>query len=190
MRSLPRQVRQVAACAFLVAALGLVGLVTIAPIAARISDLHEQIGAERTLLGRFAAVAAQHSQAAEYDRVGRSALESGAYLKGESEPLKVAALQTTLAGLAAANGVRFHSTRALSARERDQVRMIGVRVQFNAEIEQVRTLLHRIETHRPFLFIEGLQIQPVSPFSQRDPQQSGMLDVRLDVFGAMPGKKG
>ena len=39
----------------------------------------------------------------------------------------------------------LYSTRALPARERDEVRLIGVRVQFNADIEQVRALLHRIE---------------------------------------------
>lgn len=190
MRGLSRPVRQIAACALLVIAVALVALVTVVPFAGRVAELRDQIGAERVLLGRFAAVAAQQGQAAEHDRIGRSAVESGAYLKGESEPLKVAALQTALAGLAAANGVRFHSTRALSGRERDEVRLIGVRVQFTAEIEQVRALLHRIETHRPFLFIEGVQIQPVSPFSQRDPEQVGVLDVRLDVFGAMPGRKG
>ena len=42
-------------------------------------------------------------------------------------------------------------------------------MQFNARIEQVRALLHQIEAARPFLFVEALQIQPVSPFSQRDP---------------------
>jgi hypothetical protein len=54
----------------------------------------------------------------------------------------------------------------------------------------VRALLHRIETSRPFLFVEAMQMQPVSPYSQRDPEQTGVLDVRLDVFGAIPHKKG
>jgi hypothetical protein len=190
MRGLSRPVRQIVALALLAGALALAALVTVVPFAGRVAGLREEIDSERRLLGRFAAVAAQQDQAAEHDRVGRAAIESGAYLKGESEALKVAALQTTLAGLAAANGVRFHSTRALSGRERDDVRLIGVRVQFNAEIEQVRALLHRIETHRPFLFVDGVQVQPVSPFSQRDPEQTGVLDVRLDVLGAMPGRKG
>ena len=93
--------------------------------------------------------------------------------------------------MAGANRVRFYQhAGAAGARERDDVRLIGVRVQFNADIEQLRALLYRIEAHRPFLFVEALQVQPISAFSQRDPEQTGMLDVRLDVFGAMPGKKG
>jgi hypothetical protein len=33
-------------------------------------------------------------------------------------------------------------------------------------------------------------VQPVSAFSQRDPELAGVLDVRLDIFGAIPGRKG
>lgn len=190
MQRLSQPGRQFAAIALLAVALGLVALVMVVPFTARVAGLREQVEAQRVLLGRFVEVAAQESQAAEYDRIGRSALDSGAYLKGESEALIAAGLQTVLAELAAANRVRFHSTRALPGRERDEARLIGVRVQFNAEIEQVRALLYRIETHRPFLFVEALQIQPVSPYSQRDPEQAGVLDVRLDVFGAISGKKG
>jgi len=32
-------------------------------------------------------------------------------------------------------------------------------------------------------------VRPVSPFSQSSPELNGMLDVRLDVFGAPPAKK-
>lgn len=186
---LSRPVRRFVAVALLVAVVAVVALVTVVPFAVRVSDLQERIEAERVLLGRFAAIVAQEGEAAEFDRVGQAAASSGAYLKGESEALKAAALQTMLTEIAAANRIRFHSTRTLSPRERDETRLIGVRVQFNARIEQVRALLHRIEASRPFLFVEGLQIQPVSPFSQRDPEQAGLLDVRLDVYGVMLGKK-
>jgi len=189
MLRLSQPTRQFAAVALLLLVLAFAAMVTVVPLTARVGDLRERIEAERVLLGRFGAVAAREGEAAEYDRAGRSALESGAYLKGESEALMAAGLQTKLAQLAAANRVRFHSTRALPLRERDASRFIGVSVQFKAEIEQVRALLFRIESHRPFLFVEGLQIRPVSPFSQRDPELAGILDVRLDVFGAMPGKK-
>jgi hypothetical protein len=189
MRQLSEPVRRLAAVALLAVAIGLAALVTIVPLAARIGGLREQIEAERVVLGRFAAVAALESQTVEYDRIGRSALESGAYLKGESEALMAAGLQTMLAELAAANRVRFSSTRALPGRAREEARLIGVSVQFNADIEQVRALLYRIEKHRPFLFVEALQIRSVSPFTQRDPEQAGLLDVRLDVFGAALGKK-
>src|SRR5262245_53115215 len=182
-------VRRFAAVALLLAALALAALLTVVPLSARVAQLREEIETERTLLGRFAAIAARESETAELDRAGRAALESGAYLKGESEALTAAGLQATLAQLAAANRIRFASTRALPPRDQDATRLIGVSVQFKAEIEQLRALLFRLESYRPFLFVEGLQVRPVSPFSQRDPQLNGVLDVRLDIYGALPGKR-
>jgi len=190
MEQLSLPVRRLLAVALLVAALGLLALMTVVPVSARIAGLREQIDTERILLGRFAAVAARQSQTAEYDRIGRAAVESGAYLRGESDALSAAALQTLLSELAAANGVRPSSTRALAARERHEVRLIGVRVQFNARVGQVQALLHRIESHRPLLFVEAMQIAPISPFSQRDAEQVGVLDVRLEIFGAVASKLG
>jgi hypothetical protein len=190
MNALSRPVRQLAALALLLFLVGLVALTTVVPLYGHVDQLREQIEAERVLLGRFAAIAAQQDQLGNYDRTGRAALESGAYLKGETEALKAAGLQTALAELAAANKVRFYSTRALGTRDQDDVRLIGVRVQFKGDIEQLRALLHRIEVHRPFLFVEGLQVQALSAFTQRDADLGGVLDVRLDVFGAMPGRKG
>jgi hypothetical protein len=187
---LSRPARQFAAIALLALALGLLALVTVLPLAAHVATLHEQIESERALLGRFMQIAGKESEAMEYERIGRAAQSSGAYLKGESEALTAAGLQTILAEIAATHQLRFRSTRALPARERGEARFVGVRVQFNAEIEQVRAFLHRIEVSRPFLFVEAMQIQPVSPYSQRDPAQAGVLDVGLDVFGAIPGKKG
>jgi hypothetical protein len=189
MERLSRPVRRIIAVGLLLVVVAVVASLTVVPFVQRVSALSEQIEEERLALGRFAAVVARQGDVADLDRMGRSAAESGAYLPGNSEPVRAAGLQTLLSQLAAANGVRPYSTRTLAARERDDVRLVGVRVQFNADIEQVRVLLHRIESHQPFLFLEAVQIAPVSPYSQRDPSQTGVLDVRLDVYGAVPRQK-
>ena len=51
-------------------------------------------------------------------------------------------------------------------------------------------MLYSIESTQPFLFVEAVQVRPVSALAQRDPEYGGLLDVRLDVFGALPRKKG
>lgn len=181
--------RRLIALALLVLTLAVMAFVVVAPIAVRIRTLGEQIDAERAVLGRFAAVAAERNQAAEFDRVGRAAAESSAYLKGESEAIKVAALQTLLSQLASANGVRLYSTRSLPAHEREGVRLLGVRVQFHAEIEQVRALLYGIESTRPYLFVAATQINPLGAFAPRESERNATLDVRFDIFGALPLKK-
>jgi type II secretion system (T2SS) protein M len=189
MSTLPRPLRQLAAVALLVLVVGALVVTTVLPLTARVAELRDAIEAERVILGRLAAVAARADETAEHERIGRAALESGAWLKGDSEALTAAGLQTTLAQLATANRVRFASTRALPPRERDGMQLIGVSVQFKAEVDQVRGFLFRIESHKPFLFVEGLQVRPVSPFSQSAQELNSILDVRLDVFGALPGRK-
>jgi general secretion pathway protein M len=189
MPEMSQPMRRLAAVALLVLALTVLALATVVPLAARVAELQGEIEAERALLGRFAAVAARKNETAEIERAGRAALESGAWLEGKSEALTAAGLQGLLARLAATDRVRFHSTRALPPREREGARLIGVSVQFKAEIGQLRALLFRIESSRPFLLVEGLQVRPVSPFSQRDSEHNGILDVRLDIYGAQPPKR-
>jgi general secretion pathway protein M len=189
LNELPKAVQRLAAVALLIATLTAIALLTVVPIREHIATVEEQIEAERTLLGRFAAVASQESQAAEFDRAGRAAIESGAYLRGDTETIKASALQTLLSETAAARGVRLYSTRALPPRERDGLRFLGVGVQFQARIDQLRALMHAVEAARPFLFVEGLQIHPLDAYSPRDPEHGGLLDVRFDVFGAVPQTK-
>jgi hypothetical protein len=189
MPTLSQPIRRLAAVGLLLVVVTLAALLTVVPMLTHVAELRDQIDTERALLGRLAAAVSQESRIADYEKIGQAALQSSAYLTGESEALMAAALQTTLAQLGSAHRVRFSSTRALPAHERDGIRLIGVNLQFRGEIEQLRALLFRIEAHRPFLFVEGLQVRPVSPFSQKEAEFNGLLEVRLDVFGAVPGGK-
>jgi general secretion pathway protein M len=190
MLQLSRSVRQLAAVALLLAVIALVASVTVLPLAACVGGISDQIDNERIALGRFGAMAALQEKVAEMQRAGRAASESPAYLKGESDSLRAASLQSFMSDLASANGVRLGSTRAMPPREQDDLRLVGTRVQFTADIEQLREMLYTIESSQPFLFVEAVQIRPVSAVAQRDPEYAGLLDVRLDVFGAVPRKKG
>jgi general secretion pathway protein M len=190
MPPLSPPVRQFAAVGLLLAVIVLFASLTIVPVATRIGELSDQIEGERLLLGRFVAMAALQDKLADMQNAGRAASESGAYLKGESDAIRAASLQTFMSDLAGANGVRLNSTRPLPPRDRDELRVVGTRVQFTADIEQLREMLYSIESTQPFLFVDAVQVRPVSALAQRDPEYGGLLDVRLDVFGALPRKKG
>lgn len=189
-RQLPAWGSRTLALALLAVALALVYVLALDPVLSRAALLDEEIEAERVALGRFTAVASQKSGAGEVERLGRLASASPAYIKGDTEALKTSTLQALLSELAAAQGVRVRSTRNLPVRERDDLRFIGVRMQFNAEIAQVRDLLHGIESTQPFLLVEGLQVQPVQVMSAGGQEQSGTLEVRFDVYAAVARKKG
>lgn len=180
---------RLAAVALLLATVAFVALAVVVPYVSHVSQLAQDIETEREALGRFEAVARLKASTAEVERAGAAAAESDAYLKGETEALKTSALQAMLSELAQSMGVRVRSTRNLPLREKDDLRFIGVRVQFNAEVEQLRALLHGIEIAKPFLLVDGLQVQPLTLYSREQEQGAG-LEVRLDVYGAMVRKKG
>lgn len=187
MRHLSPRMSQIAAVGLLVAVLVVLAFGVVVPYLSAISTLSDEIEAERAAAGRFAAVAGLKSSASEIEKAGAQAAQSDAYLKGETEALKTSALQGMLSELAQGMGVRVRSTRNLPVREKDDLRFIGVRMQFNAEVDQVRALMHGIEVAKPFLLIDGMQVQPLTYSTPQD--QGGSLEVRLDVYGAMPRKK-
>lgn len=188
MINLSPRVSRFAALGLLLGAMAFLVLGVAVPYVSAITQISDDIEAERVAAGRFGAVANLKAGSAEVERAGAQAAQSEAYLKGDTEALKTSALQAMLSELAQGMGVRVRSTRNLPVREKDDLRFIGVRVQFNAEVEQVRALLHGIEVAKPFLLIDGMQVQPLTSFAPQD--QGGSLEVRLDVYGAMARKKG
>jgi hypothetical protein len=189
MQNLARPIRQFAAVLLLLVVAALVGFLGVVPLSSHFEHLREEIDGARGTLGRFAAVAALQDRLAETQRAGRAASTSAAYLKGEGDQIKSANLQTLLSSIAAENGVRLTSTRALNPVERNDLRLIGVRVQFTANIEQLREILYAAEAKQPFLFVDGLQVRTVSAMAH-DPEHAGILDVRADIYGAAPRKRG
>jgi|GEM_PF-1408584 len=185
-----KAVRRTVALALLGLVVALVVLLVVAPLAGRLSDLDAEVLDARLVLGRFEAEAARQDAVPDAERLARAASESGVYLKGESEPIRAANLQTVLAELAGRAGIRFHSARTLPQRERDDARTVGVGVQFTCAIEQLRQLLFDIEAGKPFLFVEGLHVRPVAAFAQRDRELGGLLEVHLEIYGAVPRNRG
>ena len=182
------QFSRLAAVGLLIGAIAVLVIGIAVPYVSTITTLADEIEAERVAAGRFGAVANLKAGSAEVERAGGQAAQSEAYLKGDTEALKTSALQAMLTELAQGMGVRVRSTRNLPVREKDDLRFIGVRMQFNAEVDQVRALLHGIENAKPFLMIDGMQVQPLTYYQPQE--QGGSLEVRLDVYGAMARKKG
>jgi general secretion pathway protein M len=189
MPKLVRPIRQMAAVALLIAALALIWGIGVLPLRAHLQHLSDEIDNERATLGRFAAVAALEERLAETQRAGRAASASAAYLQGEGDQIKSATLQTLLSSIAAENGLRLSSARALNPLDRNELKLIGVRVQFTANIEQLREILYAAESRQPFLFVDGLQVRTVSPLAH-DPEHAGILDVRADIYGVAARKRG
>lgn len=173
-------VHRASAIALLLMTLAGFWLLVLAPLATHVGNLREQIDTQRVVLGRL------HAYSAKRDEIERIARESTAgsddqmFLEGKTDALKVAALQSTLAGFLARSGGQLRSTRSLGVSDRDGVRLIGVEIQLGGFTEHLQELLLSIERSRPLMLVDQLEVNAIPP--RGEGARHGRLAVKIDVY--------
>lgn len=174
--------------------LGMVGggvvLLVVAPLWAHIAGLKDRIDQERMMTSRLAAAVSDDSARQTLEQQTKAAKAAGLFIEGESESIRLAALQSSLSGIAAANGIKLRSARNLPGREKGDLHLVGVQLQLAAPIEKLQKILLDIEQSKPSLFVDSLQVTPVALSRVADDEQPGLLDARFDVFAVEARQKG
>ena len=184
------------ALALLAAALLAAWGLAVEPLIQSYVDQDERIAKAGNLLARYhsltAATPALRAQLAELEarRQGRSDL-----LEAASDTLAAAGLQSRLQALFERHGAVQRSLQALPAVATGELLAITVRAQFTAEGEALARILYELETGRPVLFVDALDVRRKQSRRRRrndaaeaGPEAAGPLDVRIDLVGYMrPG---
>lgn len=192
MRAVSKPIRQLSAVALLVAALGAAFVLLVDPALRHSADARQRIAEQRELLGRFQAAAARSGEAESLQRSAEAAPLSRLMLKGETEAIQLAGLQSMIGEAASRHGVRVTSARPLPAADSQGIRLVGLRLDVRADLATIQALLHRIETMEPTLIVQGLQIRGAAVGGSRADQPAGnaVLEVSISVYGAQPPRKG
>ncbi|MEQ1577634.1 MAG: type II secretion system protein GspM [Hyphomicrobium sp.] len=162
--------------------------IAIEPLAVQHAGLEESIAVQRNLLGRLQSAAASEKEAAGSPDSKLALARSGpVFLAGESDAIRISGLQSKLSESAQSVGARLASTQAVAPREDGGVRLVGVQTQFAATLEQLQRFIYDLETSRPPLFVDTLN---VSRGPSREGEELSDLDIRLIVLGATPGVRG
>jgi hypothetical protein len=85
-----------------------------------------------------------------------------------------------LSEIVSANGIKLRSARNLPSKERNDLHLLGIQLQFSAPIEKLQVILLALEEQTPVMLVENLQ---VTPLAISNDEERGNLDTRLDVFG-------
>ena len=181
MYSLNRSLRQLIAVMLLVAGVGILGLFIVTPIWSHVANLQDRIDQTRMMVGRLTDAANDDGTRQTLEQQTSAARNSGVFIAGDSEPIRLAALQSSLSVIAASHGVKLRSARNLPPRERFDLKLIGVQVQFVTTIDRLQKILLTVEQHKPTLLIEQLQITPMAISRQPD-EDVGLLETRLEIF--------
>ncbi|WP_022948042.1 type II secretion system protein GspM [Methylohalobius crimeensis] len=111
------------------------------------------------------------------------------YLSGETPALASAELQRRLGEIIRTAGGELTSTQVHPQHQEEEFTRIAVRIRLLGNLEVLREVLHSIESNRPLLIVDNLNIRPLP--GRRDPKTrqplpSDRLNMDMEVVGYMP----
>ena len=180
--ALAKPIRQLLAVAILALLTVGFGLLVAMPVWSHVTSLQDRLEQARMMAGRLSGIANDDSNRRILEQQMTAARTSDIYIEGDSESIRLAALQSSLSGIVAAQGVKLRSARNLPARERHDLRLVGIQVQLLVPIDRLQKILLEIEQYKPVLIVEQLQMMPVNLNRLPDDDQLGLVDVRMDVL--------
>jgi general secretion pathway protein M len=158
----------------------------------KLQDLSEQIDTDRHQIDRFQRVVASLPSLREALQRERSNDDYKAYSFDEATPaLAGARLQREVQEMIRAVNARPISAQVLPADGGSSPPQVRIRVQIQADTDQLFELLYRLEEAEPFLFVDQMSIRSTSSRARRvsrnrQPnrrEETDTLTVRLDIFG-------
>ncbi len=182
---LPRWASKLLAVALSLAVLGASYLYIVSPVLAAYRNAEESLVETRDLVERYEGLAlgkAVHRDRLEELRIRQTG--TGSYLSGATDALAAAELQERIRGLVIRHGGQLRSIQNLPARSDGGFRGIAVRVQFSANLSSFHLLLYELESEKPFVFVDNLDVRNrrgnrQAALKNLDPQ----LTIRFDLSG-------
>lgn len=105
--------------------------------------------------------------------------QASPFWSGKTDTVAAAGLLERIKTLLQREGATIQSTDVSSPTSKDSLHRIGVKVRFEAEIDQLQRALHAIEVMKPALMVSHLAVRHINS-TRPEPQP---LAVELDVYG-------
>lgn len=114
-------------------------------------------------LERYRRIAATRPEVARQLEAMRAKETKRFFLRSGAAALSAAEAQEIIRGIVEASGGRLVTMQALPPKEEGRYRQVSAQVQLAGNIFALRNLLHRVETHVPYLFVENLMVKTQVP---------------------------
>jgi general secretion pathway protein M len=154
------------------------------------ADYSEEISGLRDQLGRFTQVAAMRDMYEERLRDLQANRSDQNLFVEERDFNEAAAAMSERLGLAvdarAANSCQIVSRQPVRPRVQERYEKVTVNVRMRCGIDDVKSILHWLETSIPLIIVEEMTIVKPRTRRARDIQDSGILDVRFNMSGYLP----
>jgi general secretion pathway protein M len=145
-------------------------------------DLALADAAER--LDRFGRIAAARPMIAQQLDAMRAKEARKFFLRSGAPALSAAEAQEAVRSIVEGSGGRLITMQAPVSREEGRYRQVSVNVQLTANVQAMRKILHGIENHVPFLFVDNLTIRSQVPSTFKpSPGAEPEMFMQFDVSG-------
>ena len=174
------------ALALLLLAIAVPYLVIVRPYLETLREDRESLAEALSLRDRYLSVAAAGAAVDGWRQTLSDEGDGGAaYLQGASEALVSADLQNRVKTVVQGNGGVLNSTQILDATSEEGFRRVAVRVRMSGGSEALYKVLYALETERPFLFVDNIDINARSMRAREGQAETIELMVSFDLFGYM-----
>jgi general secretion pathway protein M len=178
----------------LLAGIGLIYRLLVAPLIDDYVETGEAIDNARAALIRYRGVAAELPQRQkELALLSQRQATSEGFLQGTNEALVGAQIQNSIKSLVEGAHGELKSTQVLPVQDEGRYRRLTVRAQMSLDIAAAQRVLYGIETATPLLFLDNVDLRAHLGDRRRgrgaDNATDAMLDVRMDVYGYMRAVK-
>ena len=139
-------------------------------------------------LDRYQRIAAMRPEVAKQLEAIRNKDTRRYFLRSGAAALSGAEAQEAIRTLVEGAGARLISVQAPPAKDEGRYRQVTVNVQMTANIFALRKILHEVENHTPYLFVENLLVRSQVPGNFKPgPGAEPEMFVQFDVYGyALP----
>ncbi|CAB1274325.1 type II secretion system protein GspM [Candidatus Nitrosacidococcus tergens] len=191
--NLPKKWHSVVAVSLLLLVLFLLYLITLQPILDKHKYYRDNIEASIQKLNRYRRIIAREPElTAKLEKLNQDQSHNHLYLGQQSDALAATQLRQWVKTAVESNGGILTSTQNLPVINNKNFFKIGIKVRLSGGVNMLRQLFYTLESHRPLLFIENLQIsgRQIRQRSRVDPKniiEKTELTVNFDLYGYMRG---
>ncbi|MCU7932601.1 MAG: type II secretion system protein M [Candidatus Thiodiazotropha sp. (ex Codakia rugifera)] len=150
----------------------------------------EQITDAQHQIQIYQRIASQNNQyQQEFNHLKRSQQTDRRYLQSNTDSLAKAELQRRMKQVAGKKNGEIISTQAVQVTQEEDLNRVAIRVRMKSTLENMKAILHQLETGKPYLFVENITVRSRHITRRRLPKTKeitkaiSMLDVEFLLSG-------
>lgn len=182
------------AVGLLVAVIALLAALTVIPAIGKLAELNEEEEALALKLKKYERILSRKDAVTRsVESINKQIQEQGYFNSQQTEALASAEMQEFIKKAIVDAGGKLSSTQALPVKTKDNFSLLTVSVRMTGNIEVLRSVLYQLETSKPLIMIDQLDIRPMRGMRNRVTRQidpSNELNINFQAVSFMRKQTG